>query len=108
LREREFIPLREHSGGDARILMTHLFNMLPILLVITGIDMGGVILIESAPSFGSFSPTASQKHAYQRSVLFFRVHGLSGPGICISITVLCLYLIGDGSRDALDPRLRGS
>jgi peptide/nickel transport system permease protein len=30
------------------------------------------------------------------------------PGIAIAITVLCLYLIGDGLRDALDPRLRGA
>jgi ABC-type dipeptide/oligopeptide/nickel transport system permease subunit len=31
-----------------------------------------------------------------------------GPGFAISLTILALYLIGDGLRDALDPRLRGS
>ena len=35
-------------------------------------------------------------------------HLIYAPGILISITVLCMYLIGDGLRDALDPRLRGS
>jgi len=30
------------------------------------------------------------------------------PGFLIALTVLCLYLIGDGLRDALDPRLRGA
>ena len=40
--------------------------------------------------------------------IFKGPHLIYGPGIAIGITVLCLYLIGDGLRDALDPRLRGS
>jgi hypothetical protein len=35
-------------------------------------------------------------------------HLIVFPGILITVTVLCAYLIGDGLRDAFDPRLRGS
>ena len=35
-------------------------------------------------------------------------HLIFPPGLAVVVTVLCLYLVGDGLRDALDPRLRGA
>jgi peptide/nickel transport system permease protein len=115
LRERDFvIAARTIGAPPARIIFRHIFpNVLPLLIVIGMIDVAGVILAESAlsylgfgiqppvPSWGNMLTTASQFFTRGPWLVY-------PPGIAITITVLCLYLIGDGLRDALDPRLRGS
>ena len=75
--------------------------------------MGAVILTESAlsylgfgiqppvPSWGNMLTNATQYSSRAAWLIY-------APGAMIFITVLCLYLVGDGLRDALDPRLRGS
>ncbi len=81
--------------------------------IVPAITVAGVILAESALSylgFGIQPPVPSWGNMLFGATGFYYKgpHLILFPGIAISITVLCLYLLGDGLRDALDPRLRGS
>jgi peptide/nickel transport system permease protein len=115
LREREFTTAARTIGArPGRIMFRHILpNILPLMIIIAMIDIGAIILIESALSFIGFGiqpPTASWGNMLTKATQFTS-HGpwlIYPPGALIFITVLCLYLIGDGLRDALDPRLRGS
>jgi peptide/nickel transport system permease protein len=114
LRERDFTTAARTIGASpGRIMFRHIFpNILPLMIIIAMIDIGTVILIESALSFIGFGiqpPTASWGNMLTKATQFTS-HGpwlIYPPGALIFVTVLCLYLIGDGLRDALDPRLRG-
>jgi peptide/nickel transport system permease protein len=115
LRERDFVlAARALGASDLRIMFRHIFpNILPLMIVIAMVDVGGIILAESAISFIGFGiqpPVPSWGNMLTNATTFLNraPHLLFGPGIAIALTVLCLYLIGDGLRDALDPRLRGS
>ncbi len=115
LREREFIVAARTIGASPRrIMLRHVFpNVLPLMIVVGMIDVGSVILAESALSylgFGIQPPVPSWGNMLNGASQFLsRAPWLVyGPGLAIMLTVLCLYLIGDGLRDALDPRLRGS
>jgi peptide/nickel transport system permease protein len=94
-----------------RIMRNHLLpNVLPLVIVLSAIDVGGLILTESALSFlglGISPPTPSWGNMLTNaSANLSRGPWLVyGPGAAILLTVLCLYLVGDGVRDALDPRL---
>ena len=112
LREREFIAAgRVMGASDARIIFRHLLpNVLPLMFVLTAIDVGSLILIESALSFlglGISPPTPSWGNMLTRAAqdLSRGPWLVYAPGAAIFLTVLCLYLLGDGLRDALDPRL---
>jgi peptide/nickel transport system permease protein len=112
LREREFIAAgRVMGASDARIIFRHLLpNVLPLMFVLTAIDVGTLILIESALSFlglGISPPTPSWGNMLTRAAqdLSRGPWLVYAPGAAIFLTVLCLYLLGDGLRDALDPRL---
>ncbi|HLZ48361.1 MAG TPA: ABC transporter permease [Candidatus Limnocylindria bacterium] len=114
LREREFTTAARTIGASpVRIMFKHIFpNILPLMIIIAMIDIGAIILLESALSFIGFGiqpPTASWGNMLTKATQFVS-HGpwlIYPPGLLIFVTVLCLYLIGDGLRDALDPRLRG-
>jgi peptide/nickel transport system permease protein len=115
LREREFVVAARTIGATpARIMFRHIFpNLLPLMIVLAAIDVAGIILAESAISyigFGIQPPVPSWGNMLNNASTFLYKgpHLIYGPGIAIALTVLCLYLIGDGLRDALDPRLRGS
>jgi peptide/nickel transport system permease protein len=113
LRERDFVTAARVIGASPmRIIARHIFpNVLPLLIVIAMIDVAGVILAESGLSylgFGIQPPVPSWGNMLNGASQFF-TRGpwlVYPPGLCIALTVLCLYLIGDGLRDALDPRLR--
>lgn len=112
LREREFVTAGRVAGASSgRILRKHILpNVLPFMIVLTAIDVGTLILIESAlsylglgvapptPSWGNMLTTATQDLSRGPWLVW-------APGTAIFLTVLCLYLVGDGLRDALDPRL---
>jgi peptide/nickel transport system permease protein len=114
LREREFVVAARAIGATPlRVMLRHIFpNVLPLIVVIAMIDVAALILAESAlsylgfgiqppvPSWGNMLSGATQ-HLSRGPWLVY------APGVAITVTVLCLYLIGDGLRDALDPRLRG-
>jgi peptide/nickel transport system permease protein len=115
LRGRDFVTAARTIGASPRrIILRHVFpNILPLLIVIGMIDVAGVILAESALSylgFGIQPPVPSWGNMLNSASRFFTKGPwlVYPPGIAITITVLCLYLIGDGLRDALDPRLRGT
>jgi peptide/nickel transport system permease protein len=115
LREREFvIAARTIGARDRRIMFNHILpNILPLIFVLAAIDIGGIILAESALSFlglGILPPTPSWGNMLTGATNYFvRAPWLVyPPGAMIFLTVLCLYLIGDGLRDALDPRVRGN
>lgn len=110
LREREYVvAARAMGASDFRIMYQHIMpNLISIVIVSLAIDIGVLILIESALSFLGFGinpPIATWGNMLSESQAFFRraPHLVFGPGILITITVLCLYVIGDGLRDALDP-----
>ena len=114
LREREFVIAAKTIGArDRRIMFNHILpNILPLIFVLAAIDIGAIILTESALSFlglGILPPTPTWGNMLTGATSNL-VRGpwlIYPPGIMIFLTVLCLYLIGDGLRDALDPRVRG-
>jgi peptide/nickel transport system permease protein len=113
LREREFVTAATTIGAtDWRIMFRHILpNVLPLIFVLAAIDVGAIILFESALSFlglGILPPTPSWGNMLTNASSYFvRAWWLVvPPGVMIFLTVLSLYLIGDGLRDALDPRLK--
>ena len=115
LREREFVLAARTIGATpGRVMLRHVFpNVLPLMIVVGMIDVGGIILAESALSylgFGIQPPVPSWGNMLNGATQFLSRGPwlVYGPGLAISLTILCLYLIGDGMRDALDPRLRGA
>lgn len=124
VRELDFVLAARSVGSrDSRIMMQHVIpNSLPIIIVNAAIDIGVLILVESALSFlglGVQPPTATWGSMLNRAnnLLFLRdpvtggyiaLHLLVAPGLLITLTVLALYLIGDGLRDALDPMMKNT
>jgi peptide/nickel transport system permease protein len=113
LREREFVVAARTIGAStSRIMFRHILpNILPLIFVLAAIDVGGIILAESALSYlglGITLPTPSWGNMLSNAATYFvRAWWLVvSPGVMIFLTVLCLYLVGDGLRDALDPRLK--
>lgn len=111
LKERDFIVAAQSVGAPShRILRLHLLpNVLSLVIVTLTIDAGSLILIESGLSFlglGVRPPTPSWGNMLTdaRSSLVTGQHLIIWPGVMIFVTVLCFFLVGDGLRDALDPR----
>ncbi len=115
LKEREFTDaVRVIGASDFRIIFLHLLpNALAPVIVAATLGMGGMILTESGLSFlglGVQPPTASWGNMLQGAQNFTVM--LTAwwypffPGLMILITVLSLNFVGDGLRDALDPRLK--
>ncbi len=101
---------RALGASDLRILLRHLVpNALAPVIVAATLIVGGAILTEAALSFlgiGIQPPTPSWGNMLQNAQDFI----LSAPrlavypGLMIFLTVLCFNFLGDGLRDALDPR----
>lgn len=110
LREREYIiAARAMGASDIRIMFQHIMpNLISIVIISLAIQIGGLILIESALSYLGFginppTPTWGNMLSDAQSYYERSAYLVYGPGLLISITVLCLYVIGDGLRDAFDP-----
>ncbi len=113
IKEREFvIAARTIGAGDLRIIFFHILpNVVPLVITYAGIDIGSIILVESTISYlglGVQPPTPSWGNMLSGSTRYFTQAPwlIIAPGALIWVTVLCLYLIADGLRDALDPRLK--
>jgi peptide/nickel transport system permease protein len=115
LREREFIEAAFSIGASTpRILSRHLLpNALAPILVQASFDMGGAILSAAGLSFigfGARPPTPEWGVMISEGSKFFSTQPWLSffPGLAILLTVAAFNLIGDGLRDAFDPRLRGN
>jgi ABC-type dipeptide/oligopeptide/nickel transport system permease subunit len=115
VRQADYVTAGEMIGGsDLRIMLVHVFpNCLPPLIVMVTLSLGIAILAESGLSFlgvGVAPPTATwggmisdgYEYLFSNPVLSL------APGVCIILVVLAFNIVGDGLRDALDPRLRGT
>ncbi len=114
LREMEFIEAARSIGAPApRIILRHILpNVIPYLIVVATLGTASAILIEAGLSFlglGVQPPTPSWGNmlnsARQLTLLEQFPHLWLPPGFMIAITVLSINFIGDGLRDALDPRM---
>lgn len=108
---RDYVDaVRILGASDRRILLRHIApNVASVMLVVAGIDMAGAILAESSLSFLGFGvavPLASWGNMLGLSQEVFRTAPwlVYPPGLMIFVTVLSVYLVSDGLRDALDPR----
>jgi peptide/nickel transport system permease protein len=112
LRELPFVEAAYASGtGFLRILWRHILpNALPTLLVQASFTAAGAMLIEAILSFlGAGTPpnipSWGNIMAEGRSLFQVAYYIVLFPGLFLSVTVLAINLLGDGLRDALDPRL---
>jgi len=112
LRETEYVGAARALGAPApAVLRRHVLpNVLPGLVVYATLFMANAILLEAALSFlglGVQPPTASRGLMVStgRDVLLVAPHVATVPGLAIMVAVLGFNLVGDGLRDALDPRL---
>jgi peptide/nickel transport system permease protein len=111
LREREYVEASRALGGShSRIMFRHILpNAIGPVVVSTTLAVGGAIMLESAlsflglgvqpptPTWGNLLNSASQ---WLQGAPWLAVF----PGLMILITVLAVNFLGDGLRDALDPR----
>jgi peptide/nickel transport system permease protein len=111
IREQEYVVAARAMGASPwRIMRSHILpNLISILTVDLASNIAALILTESALSFlglGVREPTPSWGNMLSSAQSYFReaAHLVILPGMLIVITVLCLFLIGDGLRDAFDPQ----
>jgi len=113
LRERDFVwAARAIGAGDARIIFLHILpNALASILVAATLGIAGAILTESALSFlgiGVQPPTPSWGNILTAGKDNIDIAWWLSlyPGLAILITVVGYNLLGEGIRDASDPRLK--
>lgn len=114
LKEKEFVEAARAIGAsDGRILFRHLIpnSVGPILVNIT-LSVAAAILTESALSFLGFGVQAATEPTWgnmlnaAQPLIRSSPHLVWFPGLAILITVLCVNYVGDGLRDAFDPKQR--
>lgn len=110
---REFIDAARLAGmGHTRILLTEVVpNVVPVVVIAMSTTIGWMILETAGLSFlglGSQPPQADlgSMLGEARSALITAPHTSIVPGVMILLIVMSVNLLGDGIRDALDPRLR--
>jgi len=114
IKETDYIMAQESMGSSNwRIMLMHILpNAMPPMIVLITLQLGTIILAEAGLSFlgiGIKPPGAAwgamvsdgYKYLLTNPVLSF------APGFAIMLVVFAFNLVGDGLRDALDPRLRG-
>ncbi len=113
VKQRDFVDAARVIGvSDRRIMFRHILpNVMYIVLIIAGFDIIGAMLGEAGLSFlglGIQAPTASWGNMLNGSLENFQNAPwlVFLPGLFITVTVLCVFIITDGLRDALDPRLK--
>lgn len=113
LREQEYVQAARALGfGRGRIILRHLIpNVLAPVIVAATLGIGNTIVLEAGLSFlglGIQPPTPSWGTLVSdgRQNLIGAWWVATFPGLAIVVTVLAFNLVGDGLRDALDPRLR--
>jgi peptide/nickel transport system permease protein len=111
LREKEFVEAARALGASVpRQVIRHILpNSLGPVIVAATIDVAAAIIAESTLSFLGLGfppdiPTWGRILYDGRDYMDIAVHWALAPGLAIFITVLTINFIGDGLRDALDPR----
>ncbi len=112
-KNRDYVDAARVLGAsDTRLMVRHILpNVASIMMVVAGLDMATAILAESGLSFLGFGvpvPLSSWGNMLSGSQDLFRSAPwlVYPPGAMIFVTVLCVFLLADGLRDALDPRLK--
>ncbi|MDQ4077241.1 MAG: ABC transporter permease [Chloroflexota bacterium] len=115
IKELDYVEASRALGAsNTRILLRRILpNSLTPLIVQATLGIATAILDAAALSFLGFGaqPPAPEWGAMlgsERNQIFSAPHLVFFPGMAISITVLAFNLLGDGLRDALDPRLKGT
>lgn len=113
LRQTDFVLAARAVGSSSwRIILGHMIpNVMTPVIVLASLGVGGVIILESSLSFlglGLVRPTPSWGITISDGVPVIRdfPHIAAFPGMMIFVTVLAFNLLGDGLRDALDPKQR--
>ena len=109
-----FLAARAIGSPKWRTLIRHVLpNIMPVVIIIFSISVGGVImslaslsflgygLPLSTPDWGGLLSREGRQYMEQAPWLAL------WPGLCLTVTVYCLNMFGDAMRDLLDPRLRG-
>jgi peptide/nickel transport system permease protein len=111
LREREFVEAARTVGArDGRIIWRHILpNALGPVIVAATLGVAGAILVESTLSYlgyGVQPPTATWGNMLQnaQSEMYAAPWLAIFPGLFIFVTIMSINFVGDGLRDALDPR----
>ena len=114
VKEQEFVLAANSIGTrPSRIIWRHIFpNVLSPVMVAAALGIAAAIITESALSFlglgfPSDFPTWGRLLFDGKDFIVLTPTRVIWPGLAISLTVLSVNFIGDGLRDALDPRLRG-
>ena len=109
-----FLAAKAVGVSTTRILARHLLpNIVAPLIIIFSINVGGVILAEASLSFLGFGlpiqiPSWGGMLSREgRRFMEQAAHLALWPGLCLTIVVYSLNMLGDAMRDLLDPRLRG-
>jgi oligopeptide transport system permease protein len=115
LKEKEYVEAARTIGAsDARIMRNHLLpNVLSPVIVAVAFAIPGAILAEATLGFlgiGIKPPTATWGSMMNEGYQVFSTTPwpVLLPAMCISIVMLSFTFLGDGLRDALDPRMKGS
>jgi peptide/nickel transport system permease protein len=113
LREKEFCEAARALGNrDGRIIFRHLLpNAIAPIIVQATLEVAGVIILESTLSFLGFGiqpPQASWGNMLANAETNMSIAPWVAifPGLCIFVTVLAINYLGDGLRDALDPKMK--
>ena len=109
-----FLAARAIGSTGAATLVRHVLpNIMPVVIIIFSVSVGGVIMSEASLSFLGFGlpvqiPSWGGMLSREgREYMEVAPRLALWPGLCLTITVYCLNMFGDAMRDLLDPRLRG-
>lgn len=112
LKQRDYVDAARVIGAsDSNIIVRHIFpNVVSLVIVWASLALPSLILYEATLSylgFGVQMPTPSWGNMLDDAREFFRRSWTFTfiPGLAITLTALCINLLGNGLRDALDPRL---
>ncbi|HUT67974.1 MAG TPA: ABC transporter permease [Dehalococcoidales bacterium] len=115
VRENDYILAARSSGAsNLRIMFRHVFpNCFPPMIVLMTMMIGMTILFEAGLSFlgiGIKEPTVAWGSLVNDGYKYLLTHPLLSvaPGVAIIFVVYAFNMVGDGIRDAIDPRLRGT
>ena len=116
IKENAYFQATQVIGASRRRTFIHhvLPNIMPVVIIVFSINVGGVIISEASlsflgfglpvdvPSWGAMLSREGREYMQQGPWLAL------WPGLCLTIVVYSLNMFGDAVRDLLDPRLRGS